>query len=204
MSRAAFPLAIGFVLASWLVPRSAQACDLRGDSFHTIDPALQGVDSQPPTLAPIGEVMIHRGHDPESRGCIDSGICGEFLGSFSIAVQATDDIAPAERIGYRVSVASGTPPQGFHMRDPIRANGSLWVWWNDGATGDQEAFDFTLSLVAIDEAGNESAAQTVHIQDGGSGGGCRIGGRRSSTGGVVAAALLAITAAARRRRRGSR
>jgi len=77
----------------------------------------------------------------------------------------------------------------------------VYVSWNDGASGDQEAFDVTFAVVAIDRAGNESAPRTFRAQHGGTGGGCRIAGRRGSVVGLIAFALLAGFAGTRRGRR---
>ena len=78
----------------------------------------------------------------------------------------------------------------------------VWVDWWDGE-GDQEAFSFTLEVVAIDLAGNESAPQTLLIADGGSGG-CRVAGRAPPLAPKTVAVLLLTTFAIVRRARRAR
>jgi hypothetical protein len=201
MSRLALSIGLVTALAGWLVPVPAPACDLIGNTFHTIDPAMQGIDSQPPTLTPIEIVEVHRGHEVESNGCLFTQTCGEDLGSIWFAVTATDDMTPDDRIGYRLSIAAGTPPAGFVLPPALESLGTrVYVPWNDGASGDQEAFDVTFAVVAIDRAGNESAPQTFRAQHAGTGGGCRIAGRRGHPLGLITFALLAGLAVTLRKR----
>jgi hypothetical protein len=113
---------------------------------------------------------------------------------------ATDDQTAVSRIGYRVRVTSGNAPTDLVPPHAIEAvAGVLFLAWADGATDDQEALGLTLEIVAVDGAGNESAPQSVHVQDGGSG--CAFTGRRVSGTplGFLAAAFIAL--AARRRPR---
>jgi hypothetical protein len=71
---------------------------------------------------------------------------------------------------------------------------SLWITWS----GISDDFDFTLQLVAVDAAGNESAPQTVRIQD--DSGGCSIGHRNAIGDAAPVIAMFALAVAARRRR----
>jgi hypothetical protein len=67
--------------------------------------------------------------------------------------------------------------------------------------GDDD-FDFTVQLIAIDAAGNESTPKTVRVF---AGGGCSVGGRRvSRTPAIVALFLALATVAAALRRRQAR
>jgi MYXO-CTERM domain-containing protein len=74
----------------------------------------------------------------------------------------------------------------------------LVFWWADGASDDQEAIDFTLSIVAVDHAGNESAPKTVRVVAEGRGG-CAVASRTHRRD-VVAFPLLALATLAARRR----
>ena len=65
-------------------------------------------------------------------------------------------------------------------------------------------FSFTLRVVAVDLAGNESAAQTVLVQDPGvqdDAGGCRVAGDPGPATPAIVFVLAALIAAAHQRRR---
>ena len=71
--------------------------------------------------------------------------------------------------------------------------------WVDGASNDQEPIEFTLRVVAIDLAGNESAPQTVRVSD--DPGGCAIAPARRPDSGLAFVAAAALLLATRHRRR---
>ena len=191
MGRTATVVVVG-VLAAMGGSGRAHACDIPAPTLHAIDPAMVGVDQTAPVLPQpqVGPVTYH------DEGCGSS--CGEFA-DVEISNLATDDMTPPERIGYRFAVVAGTPPADF--APPSRPQLARWNGkYLLGLSGTSESFDFTLSMVAIDAAGNESAPQTVRIsQDAGV---CSIGrGRRA---GVPTLAIVALVLAAAARRRGGR
>ena len=71
-------------------------------------------------------------------------------------------------------------------------------WSDDDSSG--EAFDFTLQVVAIDLAGNESAPQTVRVHDDPPGL-CAVARGGVSRSGRAVLVMAALLLAARRRRR---
>ena len=77
-------------------------------------------------------------------------------------------------------------------------DGELWFAWDDG-TEDHEPIDFTLRVVAIDRAGNESAPQMVRVTD--DPGGCAIARPRAPYRGLAIAGGAALLLVVRRRRR---
>jgi hypothetical protein len=177
------------VLAGSLVfPDPARACSIAGPSFHTVDPALVGVDQTPPQLGEptVAEVQ---NYDHDSDGCTPK--CGSDHSARLINL-ATDDMTPTARIGYRVTLVAG---EARYLSVGDRAvfgapDGSLWVSWD----GENE-FDFTLQLIAVDAAGNESAPKTVRVY---AEGGCSVGGRRASGGAEIVLIVLALVSAAAR------
>jgi hypothetical protein len=176
-----------------LTTHPASACDGRGLAEHALDPDAEANDHVAPTLPAPTLVRINRGRD--EGGACGAGSC-DGSGAIWIGVAAADDATPADRMGYRLAVMAGSPPHGFTVpMKPVRAfggsNGQLWLEWDDGASDDQEAFSFTLQIVAIDLAGNESVPQTLMIADGGSGG-CRIAGRAPPIGAGTIAVLVAV------------
>jgi hypothetical protein len=181
------------VLAGLAVPGRARACDIATPDLHTIDPAQVGVDQTPPQLVDPAVAEL-RNFDHGDNGCASK--CG-WDHSARLINLATDDLTPVGRIGYRVALVAGAAPHlttegGNAIRGAT--DGSLTLFWD----GDDD-FDFTVQLIAVDAAGNESAPRTVRVSDGG---GCSIGGRRvSNAAGLAGLALALMIAAARPPRR---
>src|SRR5262249_39723655 len=133
-----------------------------------VDTSMQATDHTPPTLPVLPSPTITRGHGPRQDGCAPSAMSCDDIGTIKFPASATDDMTPREQIGYRFSLLTGTLPAGLVLPpDPIEpaAAATLFLHWDDGATDDQEAIDFTLSVVAIDAAGNESAPKTLNVSD---------------------------------------
>jgi len=180
-------------------PAPARACSAAGPTPFVVDPSLQATDHVAPTLSPLSVAGLHRG---KAMGACSGSSC-DGMGSLGIAGTATDDVSVAGSIGYRFAVVTGTLPAGFTLPDgPSRVyvqDDTIWFSWDDGATDDQDDIDFTLSVVAIDAAGNESAPQTVRVSDH-PGFGCAIARRRSDRDALVCLVVAAVTLATRRRR----
>jgi hypothetical protein len=177
-----------------LLPANAtRACEPWSPELFRVDPALAGKDQTPPDLGQptVAEVW----HSDDDSGCLVPK-CGADNGA-SITNLATDDLTPPEKIGYRVTVIGNGPTTvtGWTPGISILPIGSrLQLLWD----GDAD-FDFTVEIVAIDAAGNESAARTVRLQN--DMGVCTIGpggpiGRRT-----LALVALALMLALRRRPR---
>jgi hypothetical protein len=198
-------------------PAPARACSVAAPTAHVVDPAMEVTDQMAPTLSPISAPVIGRGFAP--GGCSGSSSSCDDIGVIQIEPKATDDMTPTEKIGFRVTLADGTLPAGLTLpADAIDLPAGypfVGLTWVDGATNNQDPLDFTLSIVAVDLAGNESAAQTVVVHDdgGGSGGSasCQLSAARSGgSGHTPASAAICLTvfallmAACRRRTSGSR
>lgn len=172
-------------------PSRTHACSFAGPTPHTIDPAMVGVDQTPPNLPQPTVAKISR-HD--GTGCMGGDSCGDFV-SVEITNLATDDMTPADKIGYRFAVVAGsgfTPPSG-NVRTG-NAGDTFWLLLN----GYPDDIDFTLQMIAVDSAGNESAPQTVRVHD--DVGLCSIGHRGPAGFATLAIVLMALMVAARRRR----
>ena len=173
----------------------ARACSPLGYPSHVVIPSMQATDQTPPTLPAIPPPEIHRS-DGSGQGC--DNYCPS-VGSIRIAALATDDMTAPDKIGYRFTLEAGALPEGFSLpaADIETAGPSVGLFWS-GDTRD-EAVDFTLQVIAIDLAGNESAPQTVRVAHD-PGGACAVAGgagRRAPLAGLLLAALLV---AARRSR----
>jgi len=193
-------------------PAPARACSIAAPTAHVVDPAMQATDQMSPALSPIPGPVIGRGFAP--GGCSGSSSSCDDIGVIQIQPKATDDMTPAEKIGFRVTLAAGTLPSGLTLpADAIDLPPGypfVGLTWVDGATNDQDLLNFTLSIVAVDLAGNESAPQTVVVHDdgGGSGGSasCQLSAARSGGSGhtpASAAICLAVFALLIRRHRTS-
>jgi len=166
-----------------LLPQRGRTCEQPFFVPHVIDATLQGVDQTPPILP---KPVVSRVTRHDGTGCMSGDSCGDFT-SVNLTGLATDDTTPPEHIGYRFALVAGAPPAGFNLPagavDVALSDGSVWLFWS----GLDDDVDFTLLLVAVDAAGNQSEPQTVRIRD--DAGGCNVGRGRG-------AGELALTLAA--------
>jgi len=173
----------------------ARACDPVAYLPHTVDSSLQASDQTPPTLPAIPAPVVHRAVGSQN-GCERSD-CGS-LGTVMIQALATDDTTAPGKIGYRFSLAAGRLPAGLTLsQTAFDAEGPTLILYFD--TDNTDAIDFTLQVVAIDHAGNESTPQTVRVFDE-SGAPCAVARGPDSRDGFAAIAVVALLVAARRRR----
>jgi hypothetical protein len=170
----------------------ARACEPWVPSEQTIDPAQVGVDQTPPQLAQPSVAELQK-NETGGTGCTPK--CGSDH-SARLTNLATDDTTPVDKIGYRVTLVAGAAANlSTGRRNDIAVHATsvgLTVFW-DG----NDDFDFTIQVIAVDAAGNESAPRTVQISSGG--GGCSIGHRHAGDG--VALAVVALVLASARARR---
>jgi hypothetical protein len=153
----------GCVLILGLAPGAADACGILRDK-HAADPSERGLDTRAPAQVVARVAKVTRGQGPRLR---DPGVgpssCDD-LGFIEIElVRFEDDRTPPERLGYRIGPPIGTPPATLRpATDAYRLlpgqERRVVLVWIDGATDEQEPFDFTVVLTAVDSAGNESVA----------------------------------------------
>ena len=77
-------------------------------------------------------------------------------------VDTEDDRTPDGEIGYLADI-NGVAPEGLDPSHPVRvddAAAQFVLSWTDGATDEQEAVSFEISLSAVDLAGNMSEPST--------------------------------------------
>jgi hypothetical protein len=144
----------------------ARACSVVGPSPYVIDASMQATDHVAPTLQPLSVASLQRG--TATGGACSRSSC-DGMGSVVLTVPVSDDVTPAPNLGYRFSLAAGALPPSFIIlldqpSQVIVSDGKIWFGWDDG-TEDHAPIDFTLRVVAIDRAGNESAPQTVRVTD---------------------------------------
>lgn len=152
---------LGFCIAALLLTASrAEPCVLVVET-HKLDPTEQALDFKPPNRITAKVARIMRGHGP-----IDDGFTScDDLGTISIQLHSLkDNRTQWQDLGFRVVILKGAPPKGF--RAPADVLGiskalkdrppTIDLVWGDKADDDQESFDFTLGIKAVDRAGNES------------------------------------------------
>jgi hypothetical protein len=170
----------------------ARACSVAGPTPYVVDASMQATDHVAPTLEPLSIASLQRG---TATGGACSGSSCDGMGSLALTIAASDDVTPANNLGYRFSLAAGALPASFFilLDQPSQvtvSDGKIWFNWDDG-TEDHAPIDFTLQMVAIDRAGNRSAPQMVRVTD--DPGGCAVA--RPHPRGLawlVAAALLLV------------
>ena len=185
------------VAAFIVLPRTdARGCEPIGYPTHLIVSSM-AMDQTPPTLSAVGLPEFHFASGDSKGGCGGS-YCPD-VGTITIPVTATDDWTKPAQIGYRLTLIMGTLAPGLMLPvDAIEPGGSLLRLYWDSTTG--HSVDFTLQVVAIDLAGNESAPQMVRVEYHADSE-CSIGGARPSRFGLGGIAILALIVTAYRRRR---
>lgn len=166
-------------LLSLLSP--AEACSFIGHDPYEVDDSL--ADDEAPGEEAFAAVSITRGVGPQGRFIQSSTSCDD-LGWISV------EILPSEPdLGFSAMMIEGEPPDGLTVSgDPfsLLEGDLLQLVWIDGATDDQEAFDFVLGLTPLDRAGNEGPTLQIPLSD--QGGGCSSTEARSG----LMLALLAL------------
>jgi len=104
--------------------------------------------------------------------------------------------AVAEHVGYVFELVDGEAPEGLLPEAPVLAadDGSIELHWNDGDDDDQEMVSFSVSVRAVDDAGNlGEPSDPIHVFDAGSTeSGCSI--TRGLLGSWMPSALLSLGA----------
>ncbi|MDG1483482.1 MAG: hypothetical protein P8R54_28080 [Myxococcota bacterium] len=155
--------------AGALLPAMARACLFVVPEPHQLDPSELGIDVTAPDTVDRTTVLISRGRGPV---CVD-GACAstscDARGVLSVEFSpASDDRTSSEAMGYRAVLLEGALPDTLTLgENAVLGPDRLNLLWTDGATAEQEPLDFTLGLIAIDLAGNESAPAEVWVADDG-------------------------------------
>lgn len=191
-------------LALVAAPGDAGACSFAPPPLHELDLDEVAEDTTPPSApGSVATALVARGQGPTGGPCSQSATSCDDVGRIVLRVApAEDDRTPAASLGYLVTLASGTLPSGLSLRsEPVRLLGDEVVLvWIDGATDDQEAFDFELDVAAVDLAGHVGPPVRVRVRDPG-GGACAGSSGEGPLG--LALALIALIALRARRHRPS-
>ncbi|NVB83251.1 MAG: hypothetical protein HOV81_33070 [Kofleriaceae bacterium] len=180
---------LALAAATLLVSRPSEACSPLYNFDHVTDPAYAD-DVTPPGAPYVALRSVTRHGDNGGGGASCAG-----LSQIELGVAATDDRAPADQLGYQVTVLSPeSPVSGFGDRIVKPQLGTLFMRFDF----DAEPFDLDLEVRAVDLNGNVGEPTTYSarieppdVDDGG----CSAGGASPGWLGLAALALL------RRRRR---
>jgi hypothetical protein len=200
--RATLVFVLSTVFAVVTIEQASLACSYGSPPALVLDPQAQASDTTPPSVPVANVESIRRGQGPTTyANCSQSVSSCDDFGSIGIALTATDDQAPTDKMGYRVEVVAGQLPDGLALpTGPVLLTGGhLYLHWIDGATDDQEAVSFTLAIRAVDLAGNTGPPANVEVSDGGSG--CSLVGRRIGSSWAATVVLLLMAARFLRRSR---
>ena len=134
----------------------AGACQTPGPQPLIMKQAGTG---SPPEAVGEFTYSVTRGKGPKSAGCnSQSASSCDDLGRLLLHFKpSTDPDSEATAVGYRLRLVAGSVPAGLDVpREPLVAGGGMiQLLWIDGATDDQEEFDFSLTLTPVDANGNE-------------------------------------------------
>ncbi len=170
-------------------PRISHACSFVPLTEHELDAEEQQIDTTPPAPPELDEVMLIR-RPASSSACGGAVNSCDGSGQVGIALLPTaDDRSPADQIGYLVELVDGSLPGNLYIPEqPVRQidGGALWFVFSDE---DQE-FEFSVSIRAVDLAGNMSEPILVEVFSGNSGCSATSNNRALGTWGVVLFALL--------------
>lgn len=174
---------LGMALA---VPRAAHACFEVNYEEHQRDAMILG-DTTPPGAA-TASARIER---IEDQGCASR--CGGDDHNVVLSLAATDDLAPPDKLGFRMRVVEGTAPKPVPTVDVVGGEDSVYLDFGDAA-----GFAYTLEIRAVDLNGNVGPPMLLRVVDPDDGG-CVT--HRSAGPGALGLVALALAAALQRRRR---
>jgi hypothetical protein len=146
------------------LPRPTGACDLVPEDHgpHVLDPA-HASDTEAPS-APVVSFEVYRA-ERESAGCGTYDTCGNGDSTIHVVVSATDDLTPADQLGYRFTILSGYVPPNLRVpaddRRPWAGDELSWRFAGDY----RGAFQFDVEVRAVDLNGNVGPATVLTISD---------------------------------------
>lgn len=149
---------LGLALGA-LSSKAARACSRPALPEFSLDPSAAGVDRQPPTKPErvTASASRYNAHFCESSGRCITSTCGS-EGALQLAfTPAADDRAAAHELGYRLRWVEGSLPAALEAPLARIALGTDGLRFDLPFDAIPE-LDATFELIAIDRAGNESAA----------------------------------------------
>jgi hypothetical protein len=144
---------------------SSRACSRPAPPEFSLDPLAAGIDRQPPTRPALLTASVTR---QNGSFCSRDGLCVvSSCGSEGVLelllTPASDDLAPASELGYRLRWVEGNLPAALEAPLARIALGTERLRFELPFDPVPE-LDATFELIALDRAGNESdASEPFHV-----------------------------------------
>jgi hypothetical protein len=171
----------------------ASACSLPGLEQHLTD-STTGDTAPPGDLTSLTYALARSENDNEVTSS-----CGD-LAILTLNIEPPES-EQAEQIGYQIS--SDDAPDGLVLPDtPLRApEGTLSLAWPDDPEAGHSVVAFTISVSAVDLAGNAGPPTELRVYDGGDTEACSVSGPRAGTSSFALLFALSVAVARFVRRR---
>ncbi len=186
--------AVRFLLALLMalvgsVSSQAIACTVMPAPSQFYTDAAFATSGTAPSVPIVSSARLRRANCEPTSGCVDCSC----MGSVTLQVQTEEGQPWPSDVGLRVRVVKGSLPTGIAIPDHALTVGQGTVVFSGGDNAKQP-LDFTLSLVAVDLAGQESQPAEVHLTDRGcdDDGGCSIGQQPSSPSHPLTTVILVL------------
>ena len=138
-------------------PKLASACVLRPMVLHHSDAELAQFDSEAPSRPVIvaADTTRRSGLSCGQEICVENN-CGD-LGMVSIKLApGQDDLTPPDQMGYRIELVQGDVPESMRALIGVELAGPAPLLLRP-SFDEVPSVSATLQVVAVDDAGNESA-----------------------------------------------
>lgn len=174
----------------------ASACSLAGNREHYVDSAFASDTTPPGAVTATADVFRHE-DDGDGGGCSQIASCGSYA-LITLQLDATDNAAPADRVGFEITVVDGTPPRDFNLPQQWVGGGEVYLYYS---INHRTGYDLTLQIRAVDLNGNLGPPTLLNVKETAAEeeepGGCSTVPAPSA----VSLALVSALFAVRRRRR---
>lgn len=145
------------LLATLAAPKLASACVLRPVVLHHSDAELAQFDTEAPSRPVIvaADTTRRSGLTCGQEICVENN-CGD-LGMVSIQLApGQDDLTPSNQMGYRIELVRGEVPESMRRLLGVELAGPAPLLLRP-SFDEVPSVSATLQVVAVDDAGNESA-----------------------------------------------
>ena len=142
------------------MPRLSGACSpVPESSPHVLDAAYAADTTAPGAVTASAVVEPPRSSD--GGGCGATPLCGDGGPFLVVYAEATDDLTPVGRLGYRLEVVGGQAPAGFTLPTEALAPDGSELRIRIATTA--APFSVEVAIRAVDLNGNEGPASVITI-----------------------------------------
>lgn len=154
-------MGLGLGAVALLAAQEALCCTYPAPNVHQVDTTLAAHDQSAPSppRGVVARVTRRLGQVCDDDGCVGQS-CGDTASLLLEFTPAVDDQSPEQNVGYRLGPAEQPLPDYIAALPTLRGQNGLW-WHLPFAASAH--LDTVATLVAIDEAGNESSASEPFV-----------------------------------------